>query len=133
MIETIADNDVRSKLEEQLMNLEGESAHLLEQTEEVEQAQDNEQKRLDAELSEASVERLERRLRVWKSFLERESMATVVGSILLILLTVCLLIAMFFGVQASEVVSNAFLLILGYFFGQTVSRRPSGEIAQPDA
>ena len=66
------------------------------------------------------------RSEVWRSFLERESVATIVGAILLVTLTVTLVTAMFIGTAASDVVSSSFLLILGYFFGQTASRGTIG-------
>jgi hypothetical protein len=37
-------------------------------------------------------------------------------------LGVALVVAMFVGTTATAVVTNAFLLILGYFFGQSVAR-----------
>lgn len=63
---------------------------------------------------------------IYRSFLERESIASIVGAILLVILGVTLIVGMFVHVAASDVISNAFLLILGYFFGTAVIReRPS--------
>ena len=73
-------------------------------------------------LSERRAVLSERRARVWQSFLARESMASIAGGILLLLLAGSLIVAMFVGTATSEVVSNAFLVILGYFFGQSVGR-----------
>jgi hypothetical protein len=50
-------------------------------------------------------------------------MATYVGAFLLIVLTFAEIVAMFLGeTYKSEIVTNAFLLVLGYFFGQTGTR-----------
>jgi hypothetical protein len=42
-------------------------------------------------------------------------------------LAVVLTVAMFTHVAATAVISSSFLLILGYFFGQTVARESSRE------
>jgi uncharacterized membrane protein len=76
---------------------------------------DERQQRLKIEISE-------RRSAIYQSFLARESVASVVGAILLLALGTTLIIAMFAHVAASDVVANAFLLILGYFFGQATAR-----------
>jgi len=46
-----------------------------------------------------------------------------------------MIIAMFSGTTVSEIVSNAFLVILGYFFGQAVRERveksePANEVSK---
>ena len=67
---------------------------------------------------DAKVARLERKAALVRLFLDRESVATTIGGILLLLLAIVLTVAMFTEVAASSVISNSFLLILGYFFGQ---------------
>jgi CheY-like chemotaxis protein len=62
------------------------------------------------------------RAEIWHSFLARESMASIVGGLLLVVLSVALIVAMFTNTAPPEVVVNAFLLILGYFFGQSAAR-----------
>jgi len=64
----------------------------------------------------------ERTAKTWQSYFRRELMATIVGSLLLLILAIAQLIAMFKNIQTTEIINNAFLIILGYFFGQTVSR-----------
>jgi hypothetical protein len=71
----------------------------------------------------AKVALFERKVQVWHSLLERESVATIVGAFILIIFTLCLTIAMFTGFTPSEVITNAFLLILGYFFGQSTAKK----------
>lgn len=70
----------------------------------------------------------ERKAKVWQSFLARESVASIAGGILLLLLAATLVVAMFVGTTATDVVANAFLIILGYFFGQAATREraPAG-------
>jgi hypothetical protein len=90
---------------------------------------DREQAELESKRAEARIREMrlqiqirERRAAIYRSFLERESVASVVGAILLVVLGVTLIIGMFVHVTASDVISNAFLLILGYFFGTSVIR-----------
>ena len=73
----------------------------------------------------ARIELLERRSKVWLSFLERESAATIIGSVLIIIITVAQIIAVFHSIPPSDILNNAFLLILGYFFGQTTNKASS--------
>lgn len=58
-------------------------------------------------------------------------MATYVGAFLLVVLTFVQVVAMFSPTtHNSEIINNAFLLILGYFFGQSVGRPPVGRLAE---
>lgn len=75
-----------------------------------------EQTRAEIEMKKAKA-----RSEIWQSFLVRESVATIVGGCLLLLITVTLLIAMFFRIPIPDIVNNSFLVILGYFFGQATS------------
>lgn len=72
--------------------------------------------------AEIDMKKSKVRTEMWQSFLARESVATIVGGFLLILITVVLFIAMFFKLATSDVITNSFLIILGYFFGQATSR-----------
>jgi hypothetical protein len=57
---------------------------------------------------------------IWQRFFDRNSVASIVGGLLAMFLGITVIVAMFTAVAPTDVVSNAFLLILGYFFGQTV-------------
>jgi hypothetical protein len=59
--------------------------------------------------------------RKWNRRVAREPIATLVGAILLVLLTTVFVIAMFLKVIPSTLLSNSFLIILGYFFGQNTN------------
>jgi hypothetical protein len=56
------------------------------------------------------------------SLLAREPVASIVGGILLLALGAAMIVAMFMQVEVSQTVANAFLLILGYFFAQSMLR-----------
>jgi hypothetical protein len=68
------------------------------------------------------VELKERRSKIYKSLLERETVAGLIGPVLLLLLALSLVVAMFTHTRITDTVANSFLLILGYFFGQSTSR-----------
>lgn len=76
-----------------------------------------------------------RKTAIRQSWFARESVASLVGGILLLALATTMIIAMFSGTTVSEIVSNAFLVILGYFFGQAVRERveksePANEVSK---
>lgn len=125
LIEENVEESKRAEIIERIEQAEKEASKWREKAREVEEAQSREHIKVEAELAriEAEGSLFEKRARVWQSLLARESVATVVGSILLLIITIALLIAMFTGVEPTEIISNAFLVILGYFFGQTVSRK----------
>ncbi|MFK0108642.1 hypothetical protein [Streptomyces sp. NPDC091217] len=63
--------------------------------------------------------------RKWKRRVAREPIATIVGAILLVALTGVFMVSMFLKLTPSTLLSNSFLIILGYFFGQSTSS-PNG-------
>lgn len=96
---------------------------------------ENQQQELAAKIREmddgltADARRLilqERRWRMRRSLLEREPAAVLIGGLLLTVIATALLIGMFTNTAVPEIVSSAFLLILGFFFGQTASTGRSG-------
>jgi hypothetical protein len=72
-------------------------------------------------LEQHRIDGLERKSKIWLSFLQRESAASIIGGIVLLMLTVALISGMIFG-RESQILSNGFLVILGYFFGQSSSK-----------
>ncbi|MGR0482015.1 MAG: hypothetical protein ACTFAL_11590 [Candidatus Electronema sp. V4] len=76
-------------------------------------------------LEQHRIDGLERKSKIWLSFLQRESAASIIGGIVLLMLTVALISGMIFG-RESQILSNGFLVILGYFFGQSSSKNKDG-------
>ncbi|MFE9880086.1 hypothetical protein [Streptomyces sp. NPDC005784] len=68
----------------------------------------------------------ERKWNVRAQLLARESVATLVGSLLLVGLATVITVAMFLKIQVSEILANSFLIVLGYFFGQNSDKRKNG-------
>ncbi len=76
----------------------------------------------ERELMSRIMER-ESRLNLWSGYLSRPMIASVVGMVLLLAMGGSLLYAMFTQTQPTEIVTSAFLLILGYFFGQNLASK----------
>jgi hypothetical protein len=119
LVETIQDWPTQKALKNGLEELSADLAK------DREQARKNELLRLQAELDERQIrmkaEMFERRSASLLQWFTRESLASIVGSCLLVLFSISLLAAMFFGQKPLDIIVNAFLLILGYFFGQAAS------------
>jgi len=55
-------------------------------------------------------------------FIENESVPTIISAFLVVLIVICLLIFSLFHITTPQILNDAFLILLGFFFGQTVSR-----------
>ncbi|WP_327096979.1 hypothetical protein OIE68_45135 [Nocardia vinacea] len=111
--ETVEDAGVRDKLSELVSKLD-------------EQQQRIDELARDGEGGKAAMSRLEYRKELWrmrKSMLDREPAAVLLGGLLLVVFGGTLIAAMFLHTEISQIISSAFLMILGFFFGQTSSRR----------
>lgn len=122
IIRESTDKNVQVEIDKQINELQLEIRRWQEKTREAEQAQMTAQFEQQSKLAQISADMFERRSKVWLSFLQRESVATIVGGLLLIVMTISIVVANFVGIATSELLSNAFLVILGYFFGQAVGR-----------
>ncbi|GHO55290.1 hypothetical protein [Ktedonobacter robiniae] len=124
VIKKVQDETVRLKLEDQLDDLQRQTQNQRAQAQEAikqqESKQAEEEWRLTLRQRTAEVRELEWKL--WRSFIERESVSTIIGALLLLIIVAALIIAMFNHVTSPEIINNAFLVILGYFFGQTVGK-----------
>lgn len=118
----VADEETQDRLKKELNNYISESQNLKEQYQQVINAQSAQLEESEAEKLKLSVELWERRSKVLLSFLERESAATIIGAVLLIIIAVGHLAALGFEFTIPETLDSAFLLILGYFFGQSTSK-----------
>lgn len=121
IVEKVVDPGARAELLKVLDKHEAAASDIARESEQVEVAQEA----VVAELRQTriQVEQMERKAKVYLSFLEREPIAALIGALLLIALTITLIVAMFTEQTPSELLSNSFLIILGYFFGQSTARR----------
>jgi hypothetical protein len=99
LVATVADPELRAKIESELSVIAAQSRRLAEQESTVAQAQSEQIAKREEALAKAKAEAdlLERRLRAWTGFFAKESMATYVGAFLLIVLTFVQVAAMFLG------------------------------------
>jgi ABC-type Fe3+-siderophore transport system permease subunit len=121
------DEDVQAQLEQRLNNLLENIQTRHEQSLETEKTQQELENEQQIRWHQVQTEHFERRSKVWQTFLERESVATIVGALLLIVIVLLQAVILIFGVEMPEMLNNAFLVILGYFFGQATLRKSSSE------
>ncbi|MEU0780973.1 hypothetical protein ABZ341_05245 [Streptomyces sp. NPDC006173] len=118
LVEGLDEKDQKERLLAELNDLETSSSSLEQESKATTDAQSDAER--DAAMWKQDI--MERRWEVWKSLLVRESVATLVGAALLITLGIVLITAMFMNREPSSILSNTFLIILGYFFGQSTDR-----------
>ncbi|MET9265497.1 hypothetical protein [Amycolatopsis sp. NPDC004079] len=78
---------------------------------------------VEAAAMATDIDKYERKAKVWQNFLAKESVATYVGAAILLIMCLAVVAAMFAAVEINQVLSSAFLLVLGYFFGQSTGKR----------
>jgi len=55
-------------------------------------------------------------------FIENESVPTIISAFLVVIIVLCLLVFSLFHITTPQILNDAFLIILGYFFGQAVAK-----------
>lgn len=148
LVKEVSDPEIRKRLQNEVSELNSESERIRIQREEVEKVQRQQELEENKELTELArkTEMFERRSKVWLSFLEKESAASLIGGVLLLVISCSLITAMFMNpvmigvlkifkvasqdssgiIINSDILNNAFLLLLGYFFGQITSKASNG-------
>ena len=125
LIENLPNDGQRELLEAELEDLQRDTSKL-----QVESRQVMAQRDHDDAMMRAAV--MERKWDVWSRILARESIATLIGSLLLIMLAIVLVVAMFTKAQSSDIVNNTFLIVLGYFFGNSGKEDKGGKTRSSD-
>lgn len=121
LVEEIKDSELKVKFEDHINELK-ESNKRLEQ----ELIDINEKKVIfseQIEISKHKTEMMEKKYNIFLKFLDKESVASLVGAILLLLMGISLIIMMFYEINPIQIVQSAFLLILGYFFGHSKNNK----------
>jgi hypothetical protein len=77
------------------------------------------------------MEGIERRRKFYLTFLERESAATLVGAVILLAVTIAFVVYLFVSKDALQILGNGFLVILGYFFGQSSAAKRQPDTDRP--
>ena len=102
-----------------ISNYISETQEFKEQENDLINTQNSELKNSQLEMMKLRMELDERRSKVIHSFLERRSAATIIGSVLLVVIVFAYISSMFLEVEIPGKFDSAFLIILGYFFGQS--------------
>jgi hypothetical protein len=118
LVSQVNDPEIRSQLSLQVQNYQAQVQKVRHEV-----AETAAQQAEALSLAQVKVSVFRERASVWLQILGRESVASVVGAVLLLAFGAAVVIGMFVRVSASTVITDSFLLILGYFFGQGVGRQ----------
>ncbi|OQQ13130.1 hypothetical protein B0675_39565 [Streptomyces sp. M41(2017)] len=129
LIDRLPQGDERQALVDQLDELERQSVESEAAVRAVASEESALQFQRERDLALLKIQLSERRWSYRSKLLARDAIAPMIGAILLVGLAVTLVVAMFLGTTVSELISNSFLIVLGYFFGQTTERRSQPESA----
>lgn len=106
-IRLLTDSSSQPKLLEEIDELGDLSLKWREQLHQLTQ----EQQKLRAEADKTKLAYLEQRHKLWLSVLKKDSVATLIGAFLLLLITIAQVWLLLVGVKPSETLNNSFLLI----------------------
>lgn len=118
LIEELPENEIKNNLITEIEELEAKKEDLL-------NIKFEERARISdlMQLGQHKADIFAKRSDVFLKFLDRESIASMIGSVLLLLMGICLIIMMFLQKEPIKIVESAFLLILGYFFGHSKNNK----------
>lgn len=117
LVEQLPEGVDKERLLEELKKSEEQTAAAQSETRKFDQE-------IERETRSAAIKRetFESKWKLFRQILERESIASIMGALLMLFITLAIIIGMFTGIAAPDILGNAFLVILGYFFGQSVQR-----------
>lgn len=124
LVKNISEPELKEKFSEELKKFKEHGKKLAIEEELInkeEQKISNEKEQL--EISKEKLEILDNKSQIWSRILAKESIASIMGGFILLIMSLSLLAAMFFDIETTKIIESAFLLILGYFFGQAVSKK----------
>ena len=119
LISQVTDKKIQSKLHDEINGLRDDSEKLRALSQEVEEDKEKLDLKTRMSLERLSTETFERRSKVWFSLLERESSATILGGVLLLIITAAHVSAIFSKIEVPQIWNNILFIVLGYFFGQS--------------
>ncbi|MFD3929798.1 hypothetical protein [Streptomyces sp. NPDC058614] len=122
LIDRLPEGEMQQALRERLDALEEAASKSDDLARDAAEEQNALQFKRERELALLKIQLSERRWKLRSAQLARESVAPMVGAALLIGLAATLIVAMFAKIEVSVLVSNSFLIVLGYFFGQSSDR-----------
>lgn len=113
--ETVSDEKTKERLRKELEQYQLNSQKIIE-------FEQNKAESAILQAEQLKMEMLERRSKVFRSFLEKESASTLIGAALVILIVIAHIVSFFRPIEVPLTLDNAFLIILGYFFGQSTNQ-----------
>lgn len=127
VVDDTSERQSREEIKNEVDNLLSE----IEETKKKSKEIDGEQKELELKIwlsqEEMRIKQRESISRTWLSFLEKESMASILGGFLLLSILIAQLVSLFQKLEVPDILNNSFLVILGYFFGQSTAKNSSDE------
>ena len=121
LVERMPDISLKSSMEKNLDDLQIKNSFLKKEYQKLEKLRLNiysEQQKFSSIFKELP-ERIDKKSKYFQS---RESITTLMMGILLILITSLIAISSFVNIQVPDILNGTFLIILGFFFGQTIGR-----------
>lgn len=118
LVSELPETEVKEKIAAEIKELESKKAEL-----ELKHETTRESIKNEMEYGRHKAEMFEKRTNIFLKFLDRESVASIVGSLLLLTMGICLIVVMFRHEEPLKIIESAFLLILGYFFGHSKNNK----------
>lgn len=118
LVGDLPENEIKQKLKTEIEELEAKKKEL-----QIIKEEERERLNDEIELGKHKAEMFVKKTDVFLKFLDRESVASIVGSLLLLIIGICLIVIMFRHEEPLKIIESAFLLILGYFFGHSKNNK----------
>lgn len=126
LVNSMPDSDVKGTILNEIKDLKQKNEELEELKKlQLESSNGNTKFASDIEFEKHKADLFDKKTETWLKILGKESIASILGGFLLFILTVCIIWMMFIEKEPIKIVETAFLLILGYFFGQSNSKNKS--------
>lgn len=117
IVKEISNVDLKNKLEEQFKELKDQITNSIKSP--IEKRTEMLVEKDQTEINKGKMEMMDKWSEIALKFIDRESIASIVGSLLLLGMGICIIIMMFKHEEPIKIVETSFLLILGYFFGHS--------------
>lgn len=121
LVTSVEDDELRQQLQNEISDLKSKNSQYEELIRESETSKEVVQNEI--EIERHKTEMFEKKSNIFLKFIDKESVASVIGALLLLLMGISLIAMMFLEINPIQIVQSSFLLILGYFFGHSKSSK----------
>jgi len=125
VVEDTSENHSKEEIRDQVDSLVAGMEEAKKEARKIDEDEKESEKKFWLAQEEMKIKSRESTSKIWLSFLAKESMASILGGLLLLAILTAQLIAIFHDLKVPDILNNSFLVILGYFFGQSASKKPS--------